>query len=147
MEKELQLIIDNLDFSGSKSSYFDHWSTEFDWEGEGNKSREMRKHYLKLMQQFFTEAKARLKNYPSDYQLWMEIDTTDSSKDAVFIHTPNPNKSTFPMVYQAKKGLKLKDSGIEEFVTKSKLEVYEGMKSGAKVLFLFDPKAGIPPVE
>jgi hypothetical protein len=146
MDKELQLIIDNLDFTGTKSSYFDNWSTEFDWDGEGNKSREKRKDYLKLMLQFFNEAKVRLKKYPRDYQLWIEIDPTDSSKDAVFIHTPNPNNSTFPNHHQGKKGLKTKDNTIGEFVTKSKLEVYEGTKNGGNVIFLFDPKVGIPPI-
>lgn len=147
MEKELQLIIDNLDFTGSKSSYFDNWSTEFDWDGEGNKSREKRKHYLKLMLQFYNEAKLRLKNYPREYQLWIEIDLNDSAKDAVFIHTPNPNQSTFPNLYQAKKGVKVNDNTINEFLVKSKLEVFEGIKNGGKVIFAFDSKVGIAPVE
>lgn len=147
MEKELQLIIDNLDFTGSRWSWFDQWSTSFDWEGEGNGNDEKRNHYLKQMLKFFTEAKNRLKEFPKDYQLWMEIHEGDSTRDAVFIHTENPNKTAFPVLYQAKKGFHSKNQNLGKFVSKSKLSAVEIFREGAKVIVLFDPGAGIPPVK
>lgn len=147
MERELQLILDNLDFSGSRSSWFDHWSTGFDWEGEGNSSDEKRTQYLKQMLKFYNEAKARLQGYPKDYQLWMEISEGDSSMDAVFIHTENPNKTPFPLKYETKKSYHTKSESLNKFISKSRLSAVELFKGGMKVILLFDPQAGIPPVK
>jgi hypothetical protein len=57
-----------------------HWHA--DWAGMGNLSR-----------------RDRTAGWPRPHQCWLLIDARDSSQDAVFLHTPNPNADNFPCVF------------------------------------------------
>lgn len=86
-----------LDFSGSEQSWFDFYHLHIDNIGLGNKSWKARKQHLEALFNLAAKVEAKLQHYSKDYQYWIEIDEKDSVEDAIYIHTQNPNGSTFPI--------------------------------------------------
>lgn len=46
----------------------------------------------------FRRAQVELSHFPGEYQLFASVTPGDSGGDAVYVHTPNPNGTPFPMV-------------------------------------------------
>lgn len=92
-----QKLPEILDFSGSEQSWFDFYHLHIDNNGLGNRSWKARKQHLDALFDVAREVEAKLQHYPKDYQYWIEVDEMDSVEDAIYIHTKNPNGSTFPV--------------------------------------------------
>jgi hypothetical protein len=73
---------------------FMHWHA--DWPGLGNRSWKERSEHLRALFIMFERLTADVVSWPTPHQVWLRIDATDSSQDAVFLHTPNPNANNFP---------------------------------------------------
>jgi len=77
-------------------TWYDFWHIHLDWWGQGNRNiEEHRKYiilYLQLMNRFVEQAKA----FDKPWQTWLLVDLDDSSQDALYFHTPNPNQDNFP---------------------------------------------------
>ena len=74
---------------------YDH--EHFDWEGLGDRSWRDRRRHLSALLRAFRAAQKELRGYPLDYQLFITVAPNKSASDAIFIHTPNPNNTPFPM--------------------------------------------------
>jgi hypothetical protein len=44
----------------------------------------------------FRRLLAQTTDWATPHQVWLQIDALDSSQDAVYLHTPNPNRNGFP---------------------------------------------------
>ncbi|GAB2539775.1 hypothetical protein [Spirosoma aerophilum] len=84
-----------LDFDNPET-WFDNWHLHFDWKGYGNHSPKKRKPHLDKLFRHFELLIDRTKKLKNDFQLYTILLDFDSSSDALFLHTPNPNKSPFP---------------------------------------------------
>lgn len=73
---------------------FMHWHA--DWPGLGNSSWQERSEHLRALFTMFERLVADVASWPTPHQVWLQIDAADSSQDAVYLHTPNPNGSAFP---------------------------------------------------
>lgn len=83
-----------------ESGWFDLWHTHVDWSGEGNESPRMRNHCLKELFALFDKILSRVENWTKPRQTWIVVDALDSSQDAVYLHTGNPNKDNFPYEFE-----------------------------------------------
>ena len=70
----------------------------FDWEGFGDHSWLDRRRHLAVLLKAFRRAQIELNSFPGEYQVFALITPGDSAGDAVYVHTPNPNGTPFPMV-------------------------------------------------
>lgn len=88
------------DLPFSESDWFDLWHTHLDFRGHGNKSGRYRREHLQAGREIFESIEDKAKAYPFPYQLWVLVDRHDSSEDAVYVHTKNPNTDNFPYKYE-----------------------------------------------
>ena len=79
-------------------SWYDFWHTHVDWRGYGNRSwRERRQHLVALFDTFRSILRQiDTEGWAMPHQVWVFIEPTDSSVDAVYVHTPNSNRENFP---------------------------------------------------
>ena len=68
-----------------------------DWEGVGNQSWRDRRRHLAVLLHVFRRAQVELERFPGRYQVFACVTPNDSASDAVYVHTPNPNGTPFPM--------------------------------------------------
>ena len=87
--------IDWLDFNGPES-WFDNWHLHFDWQGYGNNSFKSRKPHLDKLFRHFDILVEKTKKLNGEFQLYAILLDYDSSNDALFLHTPNPDNNQFP---------------------------------------------------
>jgi hypothetical protein len=139
----MKTITKNLDFSGGKNSWFDFWHTHIDWDGEGNKSWNVRKEFLEKLLTEFGNVKSELKKYPNEYQTWILIDENDSGQDAIYIHTKNPNSENFPLKVQMEKNIQCLNQNLWDFMKKTDLEILEFAHENGNYFFLTDKNFGI----
>jgi hypothetical protein len=85
----------------------DLWHRHFDWDGAGNESWRDRRRHLSVLLHAFRRAQAELMGFHGDHQVFALVTPSDSASDAVYVHTPNPNGTPFPMVPFGKRILTL----------------------------------------
>lgn len=78
------------------AGWYDMWHTHPDWRGDGNRSgRDHRRH----LAAGFTVLRTLLRQASESgrpMQAFMTIDPMNSAFDAVHVHTPNPNRDSYP---------------------------------------------------
>jgi hypothetical protein len=67
--------------------------------GKGNKSSEKRKSSLRGLIRTFNSVERQVKSWEKPHQIWIIVDPADSGQDAIYLHTPNPNKKNYPYEY------------------------------------------------
>jgi hypothetical protein len=80
--------------------WFDNWHTHPDWAGDGNRGARDRRRHLAAGFTLFRRLLEQAGQARGPVQVFMLIDALDSSQDAVYVHTPNPNGDNFPMRYE-----------------------------------------------
>ncbi len=80
--------------------WYDLWHTHFDWYGRGNKKAKARAEHIKALFTAFEKLLNQTKTYQKPYQAFLSFCDTDSSQDAIYFHTPNPNKNNFPYTFE-----------------------------------------------
>lgn len=84
------LVLDN-------DSWFNFYHIHLDWDGVGNESVSARREHIKAYLALYKRILNELKMFGKSYQSWILLDDGDAGQDAVYIHTPNPNKDNFPL--------------------------------------------------
>ncbi len=56
----------------------------------------LRQAYVSALLTIFLRSRQQLSTVRCDFQIFIVIDADDSSNDALYVHSPNPNLSTFP---------------------------------------------------
>ncbi len=87
-------------FFKTPNAWFDNWHTHFDWKGYGNNSFKRRKPHLDKLFRHFNLLASLCENLKIEFQLFAILYDFDSSQDALYLHTPNPNGSQFPLVFE-----------------------------------------------
>jgi len=132
-----------LNFSGDKDSWFDLWHIHTDFEGDGNKDFKTRLIFLKKLLQEYSKYKFKLEKYSRPYQIFIVIDENDSSEDAVYIHTENPNNDNFPVKIEPGKDWTCKNKQLAEFIQQTNFHVIDIIQSGNKFYYLYESDAGV----
>jgi hypothetical protein len=83
-----------------EDDWFDLWHIHVDSTGAGNQSPTLRHEYLEQLFTTFNQLCNRIRNWKKPRQTWVLIDAIDSSQDAVYLHTENPNDENFPYEFE-----------------------------------------------
>jgi hypothetical protein len=133
-----------LDFDNSET-WLDNWHLHFDWKGYGDNSFKRRKPHLDKLFRHFDLLINKTKNLKNEFQLYAILLDFDSSSDALFLHTANPNNSQFPFKIS---GLQLittlTNNQLNEYI--NNLDGYEKLygKAGEAFCLIFKKNVGKP---
>ncbi len=94
LQKEQQLSAHPLDFS--PDSWFDFWHVHLDFDGLGNSSLRIRTAHVRALLHLMNELDKALHTWGQPYQIWIELSRQDAGRDAIFVHSKNPNDDNFP---------------------------------------------------
>jgi hypothetical protein len=85
----------------SVSPWYDLWHTHVDWDGNGNSSTKARSLYLQALFRMFERAVEQTRSWRMPSNVWVLFVPQNSEDDALYVHTPNPNKgSSFPYPFE-----------------------------------------------
>ena len=112
-----------LDFS-NPDAWFDNWHWHFDWKGVGNNSFKRRKPHLDKLFRHFEILAELIKEFKKEFHLYVFLFDYESSSDAIFIHTSNPNNNCeFPIKFPSlSKQSNLTNTYLQTYI--DKLEEY-----------------------
>lgn len=133
-----------LDFE-NPATWFDNWHLHFDWKGYGNDSFKRRKPHLNKLFRHFDILIERTKKLKTDFQLYSVLFDFDSSSDALYLHTANPNNSQFPFkIFDLHLTTTLTNKQLNEYV--NNLVGYEKLYGQADEAFclIFKKNVGQP---
>jgi hypothetical protein len=83
-------------FAVQPSGWYDYMHWHADWPGLGNLRWKERREHLRALFTMFRRLLAETEGWTTPHQVWLHIDAYDSSQDAVYLHTANPNADNFP---------------------------------------------------
>jgi hypothetical protein len=87
----------SLDLRVEGGSWWNLWHYHADWRGQGNRGWRRRREHLGALAAVFRQIAAKHARFPTPFQAWIMIDGEDAGQDAVFLHTPNPHGTIFPI--------------------------------------------------
>jgi hypothetical protein len=94
---------------------YTHWHV--DWEGMGNLRWRERREHLAALFTTFRRLLAETAGWSAPHQVWLQIDACDSSQDAVYLHTPNPNSENYPNTFAGTQWGAEVPERLREFIT------------------------------
>jgi hypothetical protein len=94
--QEMERVAERFELPKEDEAWFDMWHTHPDGDGYGNSSLEHRLRVIRAGLITLRRAARSAEGWPRPIQVWMIIDPYDSAQDAVYAHTPNPNRELFP---------------------------------------------------
>lgn len=130
---------------GNPETWFDKWHLHFDWRGYGNDSFRRRNSHLDKLFRHFDILVDRTKEAKSDFQLYAVLLDFNSSSDALYFHTPNPNNSQFPFkIPDLQLTTTLENKRLNEYI--SNLVGYEKLygKAGEAFCLMYKKNVGRP---
>jgi hypothetical protein len=83
-----------------KKKWCDLWHDHFDSDGVGNHSAVDRQKHLAALFYAFRLVQRELSEQPVPYQVFLNISRQNSESDALYVHTPNPNSTEFPISFE-----------------------------------------------
>jgi hypothetical protein len=89
----------NLDHVLADGDWYDQWRSHIDYRGEGNHGPEARQAWLRDLLRFYDQLCGITAQWKTPSQVWAVVDENDSSQDAVYVHTPNPNRTNYPHTF------------------------------------------------
>jgi len=95
---------------------FMHW--HIDWSGLGNLSWRDRRSHLAVLFGSYHSLLTQTQDWNEPHQCWLHVDAVDSSADAVYLHTPNPNGTPFPYGFERVRWDVEIPARLREFVTR-----------------------------
>lgn len=99
------------------ADWFDLWHTHVDWRGEGNEQPEVRRRCARVLFDAWEQLQMRAAGRPGLWQSWLVFDTTDAGQDAVYLHTPNPNRDNFAYRFEGVTWGAVPPTWLAEFLT------------------------------
>lgn len=97
---QLQMTSDAFSLELRTDTWFElmHWHPDI--YGTGNAGAEARSACLAIARQYLDKALAELFVWGKPSQCWFLAEENDSEEDALYIHTPNPNRPNFPYLFE-----------------------------------------------
>jgi hypothetical protein len=117
------------------AEWFDLWHTHVDWRGAGNGSPEVRRECTRALFVALERVAALVASRSGPWQSWLLFDPADAGQDAVYLHTPNPNRENFPYQFEDVIWGAVPPAWLAEFVTED-LEVGRSEFEGAELYWI-----------
>lgn len=83
----------------ARKQWCDLSHTHLDWSGFGDRGWLHRRRHLSALLWSFARARRELRSHPDPVQVFASVHPFDAGSDAVYIHTPNPNGTPFPVAF------------------------------------------------
>ena len=84
--------------SPKPQDWWDLWHYHADWFGWGNLGWRHRGPHLLALCRVFQKICDVREQFSTPFQTWIVIDDNNALDDATYLHTPNPNRTEFPIV-------------------------------------------------
>ena len=78
-------------------AWWDLWHYHSDWPGWGNRRWRYRSEHIRALATVFTKIIQRADAFATPFQAWIYLSGRDAGEDATYLHTPNGNKTPFPV--------------------------------------------------
>lgn len=141
---KIEKVIDEYNLDTSHDSWYEFWHIHIDWRGYGNLGWRHRKQHLVVLFKIFDKLLGQAENFNQPYQIWLSIDITDASNDAIYVHTKNPNENNFPLKIE-KVDWGVKPPGSYQDLLDKELHEFGLLTNKSKSYFLIRSiKHGIP---
>ncbi len=89
-----------FDLGCQPSDWYDFWHTHVDWDGRGNSTPEDRHKHLAALFTVWERVRKQAQMLERPSQTWLRIEPEDSSQDAAYLHTPNPQRDVYPHEFE-----------------------------------------------
>lgn len=106
-------------FAVKPDGWYDYMHWHVDWLGMGNLNWAERREHLSALFTMFRRLLTESTSWPTPHQAWLRIDAADSSQDAVYLHTANPNAENFPNRFEGVVWDAAIPARLLEFITES----------------------------
>lgn len=116
----------------------DLWHMHFDWEGDGNASWANRRRYLSALFVALARARVELAAWGKPHQIFAAVHPLNSADDALYVHTPNPNGTEFPLVHAGARLLESPPSLLAGKMPRTGYAVY-AVGTGDDVCYVVTP--------
>lgn len=128
-------------FAVHPTSWYDlmHWHA--DWWGLGNLRWRERREHLAAVFTMFRRLIDETSNWTTPHQVWLAIDPYDSSQDAVYLHTRNPNEENFPYQFEGVTWGANVPERLREFITEPSWEFGRGEHPSYTTYFVVRPRS------
>jgi hypothetical protein len=126
-------------------SWFDNWHLHFDWKGYGNNSFKQRQPHLDKLFRHFDILQKKTERLKVDFQLYVVLYDYDSYNDALFLNTPNPSTSEFPITLpNLSTASTLTNTKLQQYIEECR--EYEKLYGidGQPFCILYKPGIGLP---
>ena len=144
MKENITKIVQGMDFSGSKRSWFDLWHLHLEESENIHLNSKNLEGYLKVLIDHFNFFRVKLEKFPKPFQLWIEIDEEEFTQNAVYIHSTNPNHDNFPIQYGSNNNIRLKNQNIESFMLGQGLSFKAIQTVNGNIFCFYDVNFGVP---
>jgi len=124
-------------FDMGADSWFDFAHTHFDWNGAGDESAAARRPFLEALFIAFERLQQQALSYAHPYQSWIYIQDDDSSQDAVYFHTKNPNADNFPVDFSFVDFDFECPAWLAEFVPADRYKIGRAHYNGVSSIYVF----------
>ncbi len=91
--RELEQKVAEFEIS---EQWYDFWHQHLDWAGDGNRSWADRERHLSAEFSLLRRLIEQTAAWQTPHQVWLQIYPIDSGEDALWVHTPNPQRNPFP---------------------------------------------------
>lgn len=104
-------------FSIQLAGWYDYMHWHVDWKGIGNLRWRERREHVRALFTMFSRLLEQTADWATPHQVWLQIDALDGSQDAVYLHTPNPNRENFPASFDGVEWDVDVPARLQEFIT------------------------------
>jgi hypothetical protein len=105
------------------SDWFDLWHWHPAFERDGLTGSDENRNRLRSLFAAWSHVENAAGQLARPWQAWLVIDCSDPEQDAVYLHTPNPNRDNFPYLFEGVTWGIRPPEGLAEFMAGSGLEV------------------------
>jgi hypothetical protein len=78
-------------------TWWHYWHYHADWRGWGNLGWSYRLPHIEALCEVFRTIARSAPRFPTEFQAWILLNGEDAGQDAVFLHSPNPHDTPFPV--------------------------------------------------
>ena len=105
------------------SEWFDLWHAHLALVNSDTLGLDARRERLRSLFAAWRRVEDAASRLTCPWQTWLVIDPSDPNQDAVYLHTPNPNRGNFPYPFEGVTWGAEPPEGLAEFVAGSGLEL------------------------
>jgi hypothetical protein len=87
---------ESFSISPQEGDWWEFWHYHADWPGWGNLGWKLRLEHLRALAIVFRRICHAKMQFSTPFQSWIHLDAEDAGCDAVFLHSPNKNRDSFP---------------------------------------------------